>query len=325
MRLKFEAPIVFVHGGAGSWKAFIEANEVKMNEILNILSSAALKGYERIVNGGSALDAVVDAVVHLESSGVFNAGVGSVLDVEGKICMDAGVMFSEHSKAGAVACVRYPKNPVILARKIMEITDHVIICCEGADNLARKLNLEPHPGPTERALSFWEKARERMRKGEKPREWWNRNWELLRDLGILGDTVGAVALDTKGRLAAAASTGGISFKLSGRVGDSCIPGAGFYASRIGAAAATGIGETILMSMLTLRSIDLLSLGTSGTAAAKAALNILEKRFGTNTAGLILVSNEGEVASAVNTEGMPRALMAKGLDKPITAVWPEDAP
>jgi beta-aspartyl-peptidase (threonine type) len=318
-------PVIFVHGGAGSWKTLINNYNLSLDEIKGILSKAAYEGFKVLSNGGSAIQAVVKSVKLLEDSGVFNAGVGSVLDVEGKVCMDAGIMDGTEKRAGAVACVSYPKNPIVLAEKVMELTDHIILCCKGADTLAKKLGLEPHPGPTPRSLDLWKKAFESLKKGRKPRDWWRRNWEAAKILGLLNDTVGAVALDSTGRLAAAASTGGISFKLQGRIGDSCIPGAGFYSNSFAAAAATGIGETIILTMLSLRAVEFATLGMSAKSAALAALNLLEDAFGKNTAGLILLTQKGEVASALNTEGMPRSLMAANLEKPITSVWPEDIP
>ena len=320
MRLK--PPIVLVHGGAGSWKSIIRNSDDIKNKVTEVVSNAAKAGYEVLVSGGNAVDGAVEAVKVLEDSGILNAGLGSVLDIEGKVCMDAGVMDGSIYRAGAVACVTYPKNPVILARKVMELTDHVLLCCEGADKLARKLGLERHPGPTERAKKLWGEAREKLRKGEKPRDWWRKNWEIVKMLSLY-DTVGAVALDDQGRLAAAVSTGGISFKLSGRIGDSCIPGAGFYANTQGAAVATGIGETIILSMLSLRAVDFLSLGMSADLAAKTAISMLEEKFGKNTAGLILLSKDGEVSTVMNTEGMPRAVMSKDLKKPLYSLWPNE--
>jgi len=318
MRLK--PPIVLVHGGAGSWKSIIKNSSEAKNKVAEVVSNAAKTGYEVLVSGGNAVDGAVEAVKALEDSGILNAGLGSVLDIEGKICMDAGVMDGNIYRAGAVACVTYPKNPVVLARKVMELTDHVLLCCEGADKLAKKLGLKHHPGPTERAKRVWNEAREKLRNGEKPRDWWKKNWEIVKRLELY-DTVGAVALDERGGLAAAVSTGGISFKLSGRIGDSCIPGAGFYANNQGTAVATGIGETIILSMLSLRAVDFLSLGMSADLAARTAISMLKEKFGRNTAGLILLSKNGEISAAMNTEGMPRAVMSKDLKKPLYSLWP----
>lgn len=322
--MKLSPPIVLVHGGAGSWKALIENRIELRDKITKIVSNAAKAGYEILDSGGIALDGAVEAVKVLENSGILNAGTGSVLDINGNICMDAGVMDGKSYRAGAVACVKYPRNPVLLAKKVLELTDHILLCCEGADTLAKKLGLEAHPGPSERSRNVWREAKERLRRGEKPRDWWKKNWEIAKMLG-LQDTVGAVALDSKGRLAAAVSTGGISFKLSGRIGDSCIPGAGFYANELGAAVATGIGEAIILTMLSLRAIDFLSMGMSSNLAARTALAILEERFGRNVAGLIILNKDGEISSAINTEGMPRAVMSRDLKEPIYGLWPNERP
>ncbi len=317
-------PIIVVHGGAGAWSRVFEAASryglgLSEEKVLEAVAEAARTGFAVLESGGSAVDAVVEAVRYMEDSGVFNAGVASALDASGGICMDAGVMDGETLRAGAVACVRYPRNPVILARRVMDLTDHVILCCEWADRLAERLGLPRHPGPHPRALSMWRAAKEALEARGRPREWWRRNSEAARILGIL-DTVGAVALDSRGRVAAAVSTGGVNFKLPGRVGDSCVPGAGFYArSDAGAAAATGLGEAILVSMLSGRAVELMRQGATAAEAARAALSALEDMTGSG-AGLIVIDRRGGYAVEYNTEAMPYAIMKEGGESPITGLW-----
>jgi beta-aspartyl-peptidase (threonine type) len=319
-------PVVIVHGGAGDWRVVFEAAKregLDLDEarVLDAVREAALAGLRALESGASALDAVVEAVKYMEDSGVFNAGVGSALDAQGGLCMDAGVMYSEGPRAGAVACVRKPRNPVVLARKVMELTDHVIMCCGPADALAERLGLEVHPGPSPRARALWSLYKERLEKGGRPVSWWSRNDKAARILGILpGDTVGAVAVDAEGRLAAAVSTGGTTFKLPGRIGDSPIPGAGFYALSQGAAAATGVGEAIILSGLTLRAVNLMQQGLPAARAGEAALSILESMTGMG-AGLILLDAGGGAAAVFNTASMPHAIASPALKGETTSsIW-----
>ncbi|MEB2836824.1 MAG: isoaspartyl peptidase/L-asparaginase [Desulfurococcales archaeon] len=317
-------PVVVVHGGAGDWRVVFEAArreglDLDEGRVLEAVRAAALAGLEALEGGGSALDAVVEAVRYMEDSGVFNAGVGSALDAAGGICMDAGVMYSEGPRAGAVACVRHPRNPVVLARRVMELTDHVIMCCGHADRLAEELGLEAHPGPSPRARALWSLYKERLAAGSRPASWWNRNSRAARLLGILpGDTVGAVAVDAQGRLAAAVSTGGTTFKLPGRIGDSPVPGAGFYALPGGAAAATGVGEAIMIAGLSLRAVELMRQGVPAGEAGRAALALLERLTGMG-AGLIL-AEPGSAAAVFNTASMPHAIASPALKEPVASIW-----
>jgi len=315
-------PVIAVHGGAGDWRVVFEAASrwgLVLNEdlVLDAVRGAALEGLKVLEAGGSALDAVVEAVRYMEDSGVFNAGVGSALDASGGISMDAGVMYSEGPRAGAVASVTYPRNPVVLARRVMELSDHVILCCGPADRLAQRLGLPRHPGPSPRARALWSLIKERLESGEPP-SWWRRSPLAARLLAV-GDTVGAVAVDSRGRLAAAVSTGGVTYKLPGRIGDSPVPGAGFYATPQAAAAATGVGEAILLSGLTLRAVLLVSTGIPAAEAGSAALAAMKAMTGLG-GGLVIVGRGGEAAALFNTASMPHAIAAPGLAEPIAGIW-----
>jgi beta-aspartyl-peptidase (threonine type) len=277
-------PSVLVHGGAGSWRGVADPSAV-----LEAAREAARRG----LGASTALDMVVEAVAAMEDSGLFNAGVGSVLNYEGYVEMDAGVMDSR-GRAGAVAAVRYPRNPVRLARHVALSLYHVILAGPAADRLAERLGLPKHPGPTERSLERWRRAREELARGGGPA--WARG---------IGDTVGAVAVASDG-LAAAASTGGLLLKHPGRVGDSPVPGAGFYADEAAACAATGIGETILLSRPCLHAARLVAEGVPVAEAAAAAVARHTRLHGANTLGLILVDSEGNAAAATNSAAMPIA-------------------
>ncbi|MEM2535143.1 MAG: isoaspartyl peptidase/L-asparaginase [Candidatus Nezhaarchaeales archaeon] len=184
----------------------------EVDEALRALRFAGELGLKVLEGNGSALDAVIEAVSFMAGSGIFNAGRGSCKDLSGNASLDAGIMWM--GRAGAVAYVKATWNAIRLARIVMEHTPHVLMVGDGADELARSRGLPP--------------------------------LNLVSN-GFGNDTVGAVALDMEGRLASAVSTGGIKNKMPGRVGDSPIPGAGFWASRLVASCATGYGEAIIMA------------------------------------------------------------------------------
>jgi len=304
--------VVVVHAGAGTWRFF------NRDEVTNVIKSSLRAGIEALKRGGTALDAVVNATIVLEDSGILNAGLGSVVDALGRLTMDAGVMDGYTGRAGAVAAVTYPKNPIVLARKVMELTDHIILSGSGADELAFRLNLPKHPGPTERVLKLY---KEYVSKADPTSVRFAKNVKIAKELGML-DTVGAVALDNDGRLAAAVSTGGIILKFPGRVGDSAIPGAGFYADRYGAAVATGVGETIMMSLLTYRAVQLIKEGYTAITAAKMALQFHTSLFGKDTAGLIIVDRSGTPYGAYNTQAMPWGYIRVDMEEPYISGFPE---
>jgi len=290
---------VIVHGGAGGWRGSRE-DEV---------ASAVLAGARAAVEAGLAPGSVVDAIAALEDSGVLNAGLGSVLTIDGRVEMDAGVMYGD-GVAGGVAAVTYPRNPIRLADWVARNLFHVLIAGEAADRLAQRLGLPRHPGPSQRSLERWRRLRELLGKGQGP------PWALsaARALGLLGgDTVGA-ALVYEGSTAAGASTGGIALKHPGRVGDSPIPGAGFYAEDgVGACSATGVGETIILGRPCLYALSLLRDGAGVGAAARAAVERHTRLYGADTLGIILVDSRGWAAAAMNTEAMPVAYAGERVE------------
>jgi beta-aspartyl-peptidase (threonine type) len=289
-----KTPILVIHGGAGSW----HIDSGFLDEIKKALVNALVNGFE-LGYDGSTLDMVIEAVRTLEDSGVFNAGIGSTVDLSGNISMDAGIMFDD--KAGAVGYVKYPKNPVLLARYVYEYTDHILIVGSAADELAKKFNLAPHPGPTKRWIKLYREYMEKIKQGEKVTTYYGKSLKLWMNIG---DTVGAVALDKNGKLAAAVSTGGVFLKLPGRIGDSPIPGAGFYANKCGAAVSTGVGEYIISTYLALRTVDEICRDIDVATASKKALESLTNRFGANTAGIIAIDRDGNLYAIYNTEAMP---------------------
>jgi beta-aspartyl-peptidase (threonine type) len=288
---------ILVHGGAGPWEE-AEQREVEAIPALQRAVAAGLAAME----AGSAVDAVVEAVASMEASGVFNAGRGAFPNLDNVIELDAGLMDGESIRAGGVAAVRSVPHPVRLARIVMERTENVLVVATGAEKLARAFGFsgEVHPDATRRE-EFEKKRREYL---ESPDHRW------VCELGSRlagareGDTVGAVAMDGEGRFAAATSTGGLSFKIPGRVGDSPIVGHGYYAMRgAGAASTSGIGEAIARYGLSLRAVLRTGEGIPAQEAAEEGIDGVTGLFGPGTAGIILLDRTGSPGVFFNTGGM----------------------
>src|SRR5262249_34397024 len=222
---------ILVHGGAGDSAHPDDSPEDAMRGCL----AAARAGYEVLRRGGSSLDAVVAAAVVLVADPNFNAGTGSALNADGEVENDASVMEGQRLGAGAVASIRGVKNPIRLARLVMEKTPHVLLACEGAIRFAKDNGValvDPKSMVTPRVLQKWRSG----------------NHEL--------GTIGTVAIDANGNVAAATSTGGTMGKMPGRVGDSPLIGSGTYADNLtGAGSATGMGEAIIKVVLTKFAVD----------------------------------------------------------------------
>ncbi len=292
-------PAVAVHGGAGSWNL----DEERRKAVLKTLREAVEEGLIA-AERGSAVDAVTAAVEHMERSGLFNAGYGSAYAVDGRVYLDAGIMDGKTGRAGAVAAVEGVKSAIRLARFVMEQTDHVIVACEGARLLAAKAGLlEPHyKFYNEEKNKRFQEVLEEARRGR---------WRYRKVLEFVGDTVGAVALDRDGNLAAATSTGGIWLKWPGRIGDSPIPGAGYYAENgVGAFSVTGVGEVILLMLLSYRARNELVKTGEVVQALRNVVQQATETFGPDTVGIIAIDAKGNLAYAYNTKAM-----ARGWGKP----------
>lgn len=302
-------PAIAIHTGAGR-----KPRDPESSKAISEVISAALDAGMKAARTGSALDMVVEAVKVLEDSGILNAGTGSTVDLTGSISMDAGVAYSKLGKAGAVAFVKYPKNPVVLARYVLENTDHVLVVGEAADRLAERLGLPRHPGVTERVKRMYEEAKRKILTGEIPQKFYSKSQQLWLKLFGLGDTVGAVAVDSEHELAAATSTGGVFLKMPGRVGDSPIYGAGLYATSCGAASATGIGEYIIMFNLSLRVVDRMCGGKDPAIVSEEVMKEFTARFGADTAGIIVIDRDGRAHGAYNTHSMPWGYASRDVVK-----------
>jgi beta-aspartyl-peptidase (threonine type) len=282
---------LIIHGGAGFFGPAQERAPRKRAMLQALKAGAAI-----LRAGGSALDAVIASVVILEDDALFNAGYGSTLNADGAVEMDASVMIATAagSRAGAVAAVTRVKNPVRLARAVMDHTPHVLMVGAGAERVAQENGIEL----CDPADLIAPRARERFLARVK------RERECEAEPDAHG-TVGAAALDLRGQLAAATSTGGVPGKLAGRVGDSAIIGAGTFANMMGAASATGNGEAIIMVSLCRETVSLLG-ETDPTAIARrriAGLIASQER----EAGIIIVDHRGRVGYAHNAETMEVAI------------------
>jgi beta-aspartyl-peptidase (threonine type) len=297
--MSVDAPVVVVHGGAGDLGPNDPASSGGEAPRLRGVRDAAAEAWRILAQGGSAVDAVEAAVRVLEDDPTYNAGTGACLTASGGVELDASIMDGETLRCGAVAVVTDVKNPITLARRVMERCEHVLLAGPGASSFARSVGIPAYDG----ALLVTPRQRER--------------WELLArtqseqavgrppDVGPKG-TVGAVARDARGHLAAATSTGGMAMKLSGRIGDTPIIGCGTYADdALAAVSCTGHGERIIQLTLARHCADLVGRGADPMAAARDAVDWLGRRV-RGEGGLIVVGPRGEVGFAHNTAVMSRA-------------------
>jgi beta-aspartyl-peptidase (threonine type) len=272
-------PALIVHGGAG-------ADPGGREELRGGMRAAVAAGWRALLEGGTALDAVEAAVRSLEDHPRFNAGRGSVLTNAGTVETDASIMEGDRLRNGAVAAVSGVRNPITLARRILDAGGHSLFAGPGALARARALGV-PLCDPADLVT---EQQRRRL-------------------AALQAGTVGAVALDRLGTIAAATSTGGMSGKLPGRVGDSALIGCGTYAeTTLGGVSCTGDGEAIIRVTLARRALEILkSVGDPGQAC-EVALSVLVEEGG-GQGGLILVDWRGRVGWACSTILMPVGLMS----------------
>ncbi len=278
-------PVILVHGGAGPI-----ARERHEGQKAGCLA-AARAGWRVLAAGGDALAAVVEAVALLEDDERFNAGRGSVLTRAGRVEMDAAVMRGRDRAAGAVGAVIRTRSPVRLARAVLD-SEHVLLVGEGAEAYGRERGL-PETDP---AWFVTEARREQLA----------RHLAGRREAGI--GTVGAVALDREGGLAAATSTGGKVGKRPGRVGDTPLVGAGTYADPIAAASTTGDGESFIRAVAAFAAVRAVDAHGAMEAARLALARVVDLG---GDGGLIVVAASGEIGIACNTGSMPHAWVCEG--------------
>lgn len=299
-----------IHGGAGVLERETMTPE-REAEARGGLTAALAAGSQVLERGGSALDAVEAAVRVLEDDPHFNAGRGAVFTYEGVNELDAAIMEGATRKAGAVAGVTRTRNPISLARKVMEDSPHVMLAGKGADIFSAEKGLEQvDPG------YFGTEERRRQLETMKAR---TSGWF---DVDMKYGTVGAVALDKAGHVAAATSTGGVTGKRWGRVGDSPLIGAGTYADdRACAVSATGAGEFFIRAGVAHEICARVRFKGERLKAAADAVMGETKALG-GTGGVILTGPDGEMAWSFNTPGMYRARVSAG-GEPVVAIYGDE--
>jgi beta-aspartyl-peptidase (threonine type) len=288
-------PTIVIHGGAGN----ISRNDLSASlekEYRILLEKALKEGYFILIHAGKTTEAVEASLKVLEDSPLFNAGKGSALNHEGNIEMDAAIMNGENLNAGAVAGVAHIKNPISAAIKVMENSGHVMLIKDGAEAFAKEQGLDPVESSYFRTKRSFDKLKDEKFKSGK------------------AGTVGAVALDHKGNLSAGTSTGGLTNKKWGRVGDSPIIGAGTYANNnTCAVSCTGVGEYFIRSVA---AYDVSALMEYKKYTVKEASEfVIHNRVGklNGSGGLIALDGKGNIAMPFNTTMMFRGYMnSKGI-------------
>ena len=276
---------IVVHGGAG-W--FENMPEGQVEGIMKGLEDSMNIGYEILNNGGSSLDAVEQAIIHLENDPLFNAGKGAVYTSELRQELDASIMHGLNNDAGAVASVTNVKNPISLARYVMENTDHVMFSSRGAERVAKDAGLDiVYPS------YFYQKDRLEDAK------------RIKKEKNKMG-TVGVVAIDMEGNITAGTSTGGMTNKMPGRIGDSPIIGAGTWAeNNVCGVSATGHGEYFIRFNVANEICDLIKYQSKNVNEAAEIVIEKLKSIGAD-GGVIVLDSEGNAAMTFNTPAMARA-------------------
>ncbi|HKF04935.1 MAG TPA: isoaspartyl peptidase/L-asparaginase [Candidatus Sulfotelmatobacter sp.] len=294
-------PVLVVHGGA--WAMPDDMVDAHIHGVNNALAA----GWRVLERGGSALDAVEEAVVIMEDDETFDAGRGSFLNRDGKVQLDALIMDGSTLRAGGVGCVEHLRNPVRVARKILSESPHVYFVGDGAEKFAAEHGVPLCrneeliiPREIERLRKYQEELAQRN-ETQDGNDLFAANVDD--DVTISHDTVGAVALDRNGNIAAATSTGGTLNKAPGRLGDSSLIGCGCYADNQSAAASTtGWGEPIMKLVLAKWTADRIAAGNLPEWSAKEAMNYLKQRVNGH-GGIIVLDPQGHFAIAHNTPRM----------------------
>ena len=268
------------------------------------LTDALRAGYQALKRGAPALDAVEATIRALEASGLFNAGIGSKLQLDGARRMDASIMEGRRLQAGAVASIQGIRHPITAARRVMEETAHVLLVGEPAARFARRFNLERQPPPTHSQRAASRIEHKSLSQLELQAAETLGLFSTLKHAEVFGrETVGAVALDKRGHVAAGASTGGIALMLPGRVGDTPLIGSGVYADdEAGAVSMTGLGESIIRIAVAKEIADRLEAGSSPPAAVRTVLSKLVSRV-KGSAGALVLAPDGRWAIRHTTPRM----------------------
>ncbi len=278
------------------------------------LREALKRGWQVLTQGGSAVDAVEQAIITMEDDEAFDAGRGSFLNAAGEVELDASIMDGNAFRAGAVAAIQNIRNPITLARRVMEHGEHVLLVGKGASRFAREHGIPTCSQDdliTLREIERWRSlqsqssfaTRDAFRQGQGP-----------------GGTVGAVAIDCDGNIAAGTSTGGTPNKFPGRIGDSPLIGCGTYADNfVGGVSTSGWGEAMIKVVMAKTVVDIMDWNNNDPLlAARQGIKILERKTA-GYGGVIALNNAGHVGIAFNTPRMARAHMSSSLDVPVIEV------
>ena len=297
---------IALHGGAGTLPR-AEMNAEQEASYRSGLERALSAGYIALEGGGTSLDAVTRAIVVLEDDPLFNAGRGAVFAIDGRNELDASIMDGSTLKAGAVCGLRHIANPIALARTVMDHSDYVLLSGAGAEEFALEHGFELVPGNYFYTSARWQQL-ERIRLGD----------ASLSALTISHvGTVGAVALDSRGRLAAGTSTGGMTGKRYGRIGDSPIIGAGTFADdRSCAVSATGHGEIFIRAAVAHDISARMRYGQRDLDSAVREVVHGELAALQGEGGVVAIDRHGEISMEFNSEGMFRASRKAGGDPEV---------
>jgi L-asparaginase / beta-aspartyl-peptidase len=308
---------IIVHGGAGN------VTPDRAEIVQEGCREAVLSGWRILQAGGSALDAVETAVRALEDNPQYNAGTGACLTSDGNIELDAGIMEGHTLQVGAVACVELIKNPISLARKILE-SPYALLAGKGAQEYALERGIpmcELEDLVTERQYQIWLEKKTQAAKESNIKNEPRHHRREVASIEAREDrygTVGAVAIDMAGHLAAATSTGGIPNQYPGRVGDSPLVGCGFYADDHAAVSCTGDGEDFTRLLIAKRAADFVAHGEIARDAATTAIAFIGAKA-TGSGGLIMVDRKGNIGFAWNSHHMKYAYITEGMEGPVSGI------
>lgn len=281
---------LIAHGGAGGISY--------ARRRLRGLKKAVREGYDILSSGGSSLDAVERAAVILEDTPVFNAGTGSYLNLRGDVEMDASIMTGE-LKYGAVGVIRDVRNPIIIARLVMDKTDHLLLCGDYAIKFARHMGITYYDPKTKEKELIWLR-----RKRKRESRYFKKIWDYEKYFG----TIGAVAIDANGLISVATSSGGINLRMPGRVGDTPIIGAGTYADKNGGVSTTGHGEEIMRQLLAYRAVTLMARYKAAEAGRRALSHATQSGC---QCGLIGIDKNTAILCLSNTRAMSWCYIKNG--------------
>jgi beta-aspartyl-peptidase (threonine type) len=297
-----------VHGGA--WDIPDDLVEPHLEGVQKALKS----GWAILTRGGTAVEAVEAAIIIMEDDETFDAGRGSFMNSAGEVELDASIMNGKNLRAGAAASIQNIKNPITLARAIMEHSEHVLLVGIGASKFAKEHGIKTCSQDyliTDRELERWRELQGRKNSSTR---------DAFRKKKIPVDTVGAVALDQFGNVASGTSTGGTPNKYPGRVGDSPLIGCGIYADNaIGAVSTSGWGESMIKVVMAKSVIDIMDrTGGDPQSAAQEGIKLLERKV-EGYGGVIALNNAGRVGIAHNTPRMARGFVNSETKTPVVSI------